>query len=454
MKATIRAGAFAVAALAAVAARADFNAALADYKAGHYDSARRQFAAMGELGDCSSQFNLGVMVLQGQGGPKDVGTGIGWLEAAADNGCQELVGGRVAALKGALSAPEEHTAADILTRYGHAALRAQGLVDFELECPETSHATVLQAPAPEYPAAGNHRNGVVIGELTIGADGRARDPEILFAAPDEAFAAAAVESWLHSRFAPASRNGTPVVSRLKVRAPFTVAGAEPLWSSAPYQGSPAAAEAGDPAAEYLVGLAGPGDPALGIGAARGTQLLILAARDGSPRAQSWLGEQLRSVAACLPQQSGAAWLRHAAAGGDAAAQVMLAADLVSAAAPSAAQLSEARTLLAHAAGADSYYARKHVVALLAASPVAALRDPAAAQQVALKLAAGAIQSDPQMFEALAAAAAAGGDFAGAVSHQETAIRKARDLAWSTHAMEERLASYKSGKAWQGDLFAG
>src|SRR4029077_11835336 len=62
--------------------------------------------------------------------------------------------------------------------------------------------------------------------------------------------------------------------------------------------------------------------------------------------------------------------------------------------------------------------------------------------------------DPQMYEALAAAAAAGGDFASAVSQQETAIRKARDLTWNTHAMEERLAAYKGGKAWQGDLFAG
>jgi hypothetical protein len=180
--------------------------------------------------------------------------------------------------------------------------------------------------------------------------------------------------------------------------------------------------------------------------------MTLAARDGNPRAQYWLGEQLRSVAACHPQTNGSAWLKAAAAGDDAAAQLALAADLVSAS-PTAAQVSEARTLLEHAASADDYYVRKHVVALLAASPSAALRDPATAQQVAFKLAVGDIQSDPQMFEALAAAAAASGDFAGAVSQQQAAIRKARTLAWNTHAMEERLASYQGGKAWQGDLFA-
>ncbi|HEY2274451.1 MAG TPA: energy transducer TonB [Steroidobacteraceae bacterium] len=452
MKATIPCGALAAALLAA-AAHADFNAALADYKDGHYDSARRQFTAMAELGDCSSQFNLGVMVVQGQGGAKDVGTGIGWLEAAAANGCQELVGGRVAAVKGTLSAQEERTAADIMARYGHEALHAAGIVDPDPTCSERSRAAVLQAPAPEYPSAGNHRNGLVIGELTIGLDGRARDPEILLAAPDEAFVAAAVEAWLHSRFTPATRNGTAVESRLQVRLPFISAGGEPLWSGAAYKDKRAAADAGDPAAEYLVGLAATADPAFGIGAARGTQLVIFAARDGNPQAQYWLGEQLRSVAVCHPQTSGAAWLRHAAAGGDAAAQLTVVTDLVSAS-PTDAQVTEARTLLEHAATADSYYVRKHVVALLAASPLTGLRDPAIAQQVASRLSRGDIQSDPQMFEVLAAAAAAGGDFAAAVSHQQEAIRKARDLAWNTQAMERRLASYKGGKAWQGDLFAG
>lgn len=451
MKATILGAAVAAVAFAA-AAHADFNAALADYKAGHYDTARRQFTAMAELGDCSSQFNLGVMVLQGQGGAKDVGTGVGWLEAAASNGCQELVGGRVAALQGALSAQEEAKAAGIMAHYGHDALHAQGIVDLDLECHERTPAVVTKAPAPEYPSGGKPRNGLVVGELTVGADGRPRDPEILLAVPDEAFAAAAIEAWLHSRFTPASRNGTPVESRLQVRLPFNIAAGEGLWSNPPYKDAPAAADAGDPAAEYLVGLAATADRTLRIGPARATQLLIDAARDGNPKAQYWLGEQLRSVLACHPQTDGSAWLKHAAAGGDAAAQLAVAVDLLGAS-PTDAQVSEARSLLQRAAGSDSYYVRKHVVALLTVSPIAALRDPATAQQVALKLALGDIQSDPQMFEALAAAAAAGGDFAAAVSQQQTAIRKARDLEWNTRAMEERLASYKGGRAWQGELFA-
>jgi len=439
--------------VAGPAARADFNAALTDYKAGHYDTARRQFSAMAELGDCSSQFNLGVMALQGQGGAKDVGAGVGWLKAAAANGCQELVGGRVTALQGALSPQEEHAAADILARYGHEALHAQGIVDPELDCRGRSSAAVLQVPAPEYPQAGKSRNALVIGELTIGLDGRPRDPQILLSAPDPAFAAAAVEAWLHGRFTPATYNGTPVESRLQVRLPFKVAGGEPLWSTGAYKGARAAADAGDPAAEYLVGLAGGADPDLGIGASRGTELMIYSARDGNPRAQYWLALQLESVALCHPQTNGVAWLRHAAAGGDASAQLALATHLLQGS-PAEAQVSEARKLLESAAASDNYYVRKHVAALLAASPVASLRNPAAAKQVAARLEQGDIQSDPQMFEVLAAAAAAAGDIDAAVDHQETAIHKARALGWDTRAMEQRLAAYKGGRPWQGDLLAG
>jgi uncharacterized protein len=449
-RATFRA-ALAAVALAVPAAHADFNAALADYKAGHYDSARRAFSTMAELGDCSSQFNLGVMVQKGQGGPKDVGAGVGWFKAAAANGCQELVGSRVAALEGALSAPEQQAAADILARYGHEALRAQGVVDPALDCRERVPAVVLQAPSPEYPSAGKGRNALVVGELTVGVDGFGRDPQILLSVPDPAFAAAAIEAWMHSRFTPATRNGTPVESRQQLRLPFNLAGAEPLWKSAPYKDMPAAAEAGDAQAGYQVGVAATADSSLGIGPVRGTQLVIDAARDGNPRAQYWLAAQLRAVRLCHPESRGTVWLEHAAAGGEGAAQLAFATDLT-AGTPSAQQVARAHALLESAAASDSYYVLKHVLALFAASPLEPLRDVSRAQQLAARLAAGDVQSDPQLFEALAAAAAAAGELPDAIARQQTAIRKAHDLGWNTHAMEQRLVAYKDHQAWRGDLF--
>jgi len=102
---------------------------------------------------------------------------------------------------------------------------------------------------------------------------------------------------------------------------------------------------------------------------------------------------------------------------------------------------------------DSFYVRKHVVALLAASPLDSLRDPGTALTVAMKLADGEIQSDPQMFEAVGAAYAANGDFRQASAQQQLAIRKARSLAWNTRVMAERLSAYRDARPWRGDLLA-
>jgi hypothetical protein len=58
----------AAALLAASAGQADFQTALKDYNAGRYEAAHGEFLTLAELGDCSSQFNLGAMALKGQGG--------------------------------------------------------------------------------------------------------------------------------------------------------------------------------------------------------------------------------------------------------------------------------------------------------------------------------------------------------------------------------------------------
>jgi TPR repeat protein len=433
---------------------ADFQAALREYNAGHYDVAHAQFLALAELGDCSSQFNLGAMALKGQGGPKDAGSGVGWLQAAAGNGCERLVGNKVAGLQAKLSADESAAAAGIVARYGRDALHTQGIVSPDFSCREQGAASVLQAPAPEYPrlAADTRQAAIVITELTIGVDGLARDPEILLAMPEAGFPAAAVESWLNSRFVPASRGGAPIESRLQAKSLFAIEGGSGLSGMDAYKSARQRADAGDPVAGYLVGLTATLDASLGISSARAGQLLLASARDGDSRAQYWVGSELHATAECHSQVNGAVWLRHAADGGSASAQLMLATDLLSAD-PSGAQAAQARSLLERAATSDSFYVRKHVVALLAASPLDAVRDPGTALTVAMKLAAGEIQSDPQMFEAVGAAYAANGDFRQASAQQQIAIHKARSLGWNTRVMAERLSAYRGGRPWRGDLFA-
>jgi hypothetical protein len=292
---------------------------------------------------------------------------------------------------------------------------------------------------------------LVITAITIGTDGHARDPEVLLAKPDDSFVAASVEAWLNSRFAPAQRGASAVPARLEATSLFVDHGGS-VADAEFFRRGRSAADAGDPAAEYLVGLAGTHDASLGISEARARQLLLEAARDGNPDAQYWVGSRLRASAACHPAADGAVWLRHAADGGNAAAQLLLARDLL-AGTPDASQLAQARTLLGQAARGDSYYVRKHVVALLATSPLDAVRDAPAALELARRLAAFDITTDPQMYEAVAAAFAANGDFRNATAQQQLAVQKAYALGWNTHVMSEQLDAYRHDRAWRGELLA-
>jgi hypothetical protein len=439
---------------AAQPALASFEAALREYKAGHYDLAHAQFLALAELGDCSSQFNLGAMALKGQGGPADLGSAVGWLRAAADNGCQQLVGKTLSSLEPRLSADQSRTAEGLAARYGHESLQAQGIVNPDFSCHGEVAPHELQATVPEYPRLAGEapRRALVITRLTIGPDGYARDPEILLSIPEAAFAPAAVEAWLNSRFVPATREGKAVAARLEAKLVFSTEGATALTDMPALTQARKAADGGDTGAEYLFGLAATLDGSLGMTSARATQLLVDSARDGDAAAEYWVGSQLRSTAACHPRADGSVWLAHAAAGGSAGAQLVLASDLLNGS-PSEAQTAQARALLAQAATADNYYVRKHVAALLAASPVAGVRDPAAALDIANKLLAGEIQSDPQMFEVAAAAYAARGDFRNAIAQQQAALHQAQRLGWDTGGMAARLAGYRTGKSWQGELVA-
>ena len=435
-------------------AHADFQNALKQYNAGHFDIAHAQFMTLAELGDCSAQFNLGAMALQGQGGAKDPGSGVGWLQAAAGNGCEQLVGNKVAGLQANLSADEQRAAAGIVARYGRDALHNQGIVNPEFSCRDTSPASANVSATPEIPRvhAGLLEGAVVITELTVGVDGHARDPQVLLALPERGYAEPAIVALLNSSFTPAQRAGRPIESRLQLKQVFTRYSVHTLAELDTYKNARTRADAGDAEARYLLGLTATLDASLGISPGRADELLLVSARDGEPRAQYWVGSQLHASSACHPQSSGAVWLRHAAANGSGAAELTLARDML-ASQPSAAQLSEARALLQRASGSPDYYVMEHVAALLAAAPQEGLRDPATAITVARRLAGGEIQSDPQMFETIAAAYAAVGEFNRAVREQHTAIRKAQSLGWDTRAMGQRLAAYKSGQSWYGDLFA-
>ena len=440
-------------------ARADFPEAFKAYSDGHYEQAHAEFLQLAQLGHAASQYDLGAMALQGQGGPKDLGAAVGWLTAAADNGDTQLSPEKLAAVRATLNDEQRKAADEIEARYGRA-----GLMQTVLPVPPPgSHcrnlvpASVSRKTTPDanyYPSTGRRgdQNGFVILQLTIGVDGVPRDPEILMSVPSPDFSAAAIDVWMPSRWTPAERDGVAVESKVAVKVVFNMIGGGVLWDLPALKAIRETALTGNPTAEYQIGLAATLDPSLGIPARQAYSLLVSAAQAGHPRAQYWVATRFMSVGACGVDRKKIPWLRAAASAGNGPAQVALALDLLSGQ-PSAEQITEARQLLEEAARSDDPYAMKHVAAVLAASPLEALRDPSTARSVAERLVKSSIESDPQMYEAAALAYAVSGDFWDARAKEQRAIKKAQQLEWDTRQMQERLALYSRSKAWSGDLFA-
>lgn len=443
--------------LAASTAHADFRGAMQAYAAGKYAQAHAQFLALAELGDGASQYDLGAMAIHGQGEPKDIATGIGWLLAAATNDYHPLTAEQMASLKASLTAAQRTVADGVLGRYGHAALAATVLPpEKPTPCPGVVPGMLVQDMPAEYPVRygmADH-DGIVMLGLTIGVDGLARDPEVLMKAPsDSDFSASAIGAALQSRWVPTTRDGVPIESRIRILRVFTIVRGGVLWNARALKQVLREADAGDPDAQYVAGLAATLDTTVGIPLARAHQLLLSAAQGGQPRAQYLIARSFGELAICARDaKREAIWLRAAAASGDASAQLAVASDLLRGT-PSAGEIAQARSLLEQAARSDRYYVAKHVVMLMAASPVEGLRDPVTALSVAKRLARGAIRSDPQMYEAVAAARAANGDFPAAVAEQKKAIAMAQALYWNTSLMEQRLAAYRRSQPWLGDLLS-
>lgn len=447
-----------LAALFGPSVHADFPAAIRDYRDGHFEAAHAEFLRLATLGDNASQFNLGAMALQGQAGPKDLATAVGWLTAAAENGSRRFAPEKLADLRARLTDEQRSAADDIVARYGRDALQRTALPvpPQRARCRDLTPARIRKSVAPDsefYPRGGrfSNQNGFVILELTVGVDGVPRDPEIMMSVPTAEFSAAAIDYWLQVRYYPAVLAGVPVESRVQVKSEFKLTDGGSLWDIGDLKKIRETALTGDPAAQWQIGLAATLDPSLGIPPDQAQQLLVSAAQGGEPRAEYWAANRFMSLGSCDRQSKKMPWLRASAAAGEGAAQLALAVDLLNSQ-PSAAQMSDARALLEQATRSEDFYVRKHVAALLASSPIEAIRDPASALEVAKKLWSERIEADPQMFEAVAAAYAANHHTWDAVATQKAAIKRATVLGWNTRSMEERLGAYQQSRAWTGDLF--
>ena len=70
----------------AIPALADFATGLDAYKKGDYVSAAKEWRSLAEDGDAPSQYNLGLLYVDGHGVPQDYAEAAKWFRRAAEQG--------------------------------------------------------------------------------------------------------------------------------------------------------------------------------------------------------------------------------------------------------------------------------------------------------------------------------------------------------------------------------
>jgi TPR repeat protein len=210
------------------------------------------------------------------------------------------------------------------------------------------------------------------------------------------------------------------------------------------------AEAGDVESEFMYGILLAGFPQLGHGARDALPWFLKAAQAGAPAAQYEVGSSLLHGIGCHCEATkGEVWLRKAAEADQADAQVTLA-QYALRGSPDESATEQAKLWLERAARSGNHDGMLYLSALLAATPVTSLRDPARALHL-LEAVKGDLRGDPTEFEIRAAAEASAGDFAHAVKSEHEAISSAKKLKWDLSLLKERLACYFNEQPWFGTL---
>jgi TonB family protein len=437
---------------AATPAHADYDRAFALYQAGRFDEARMEFLQLAALGDHAAQMNLAVMARNGEAGPPDNGAAVGWVVAAVQNGSDRFQRAQAEKLLAELPPAARASADAVIARYGRAALERDVLPDVagENRCgAEPGRPTHAASPVYPVEARRTGRDGVVLVEFTIGVDGLARDVAVIQSLPPM-FAKPTVRAVYDSRYAPAQRDGAPVEVRSRMRWTYTLVEGGVLWNTEAFGKFRRAADAGLPAAQYLVGAIAALDPTVGLSREQGARLVLEAAKGGHPAAQLDVGRQFLVGAGCSEPQKARAWLEPAAREGNPVAAVLLVPLTLSSGAD--VSVDQLRGWLANAARSEDEYALKHAIPWLAGLGPPELADTALALTAAERLDEHGLGLDPQALEARALALAANGRHPAAARLQEDAIARARKLSWNVAAMEERLAEYSAGRAWRGDPY--
>jgi len=442
-----------VAVLLCAQARADLFTAQLAYQKADYERAFKDYRELAELGQPVAQYNLAIMYAKGQGVRQSELNAYAWATLAAEGG---HAGGRNLAeeLRPGLAPGSEKIAQDIVAPFSRAALDARLMP--RIEDNEDTEARCRQFKRPEvsYPVGAEHHGiqGDVFVEFAVMPEGSARNPRIIYAVPTDTFESTVRAAVLHTHY-PAGQPGSRVIHchvmyRFEVAGWTTTAGYPELETLV--RVTRRKADSGDAQAQLFYGLLLAGLPQLGHRAGDAVPWFLKAAQAGSPSGQYMLGSSLLLGMGChCEENKGQVWLRKAAEADQSNAQVTLA-EYALRGTPDAANTKLAAVWLERAAASGNHDGMYYLSALLAATPIEAMRDPRRALDLLEKVRTD-ISGNPTAVEIRAAAQAASGAFADAVGSERRAIAMATKLKWDLAPLNERLAHYESRQPWYGDL---
>jgi TPR repeat protein len=422
----------------------------------------RLYRELAELGHPLAQENIAAMYVNGEGVERDNALGYAWAKLALENGGGETARSIVQQLDPHLTAAARAKIAEMHARYGNRELERRLLPDEVPSGPKEPAATgcrMRSAPDPDrfYPPELKRReiSGTVVVETRVLADGSAPLPRALYSFPPGGFDAAGRVIALGSTYSPAMEKGVAVPCTIRFKVKFNIKGGPAQFTGAKSDKMLAdlkrAAAEGDPNSQLLYSLVMLVRPAPDPEPMTTSRWLLRAAQAGLPAAQYLIGERLMSRSGRRVQdaQKAERWFEMAGSRGSGEASIALAIYLLRSEHDAPTRL-RGFTWMERAAASGHFEGRLFHAALLASWPDASRRDPLRALSVLDELG-KEFDYDPLSFEIRAAALAAQGQYENAIVQQKRALAEAKRKGWNGTIQQRRLDLYEQGRFLEQEL---
>jgi TonB family protein len=432
---------------------ATLQTATAAYERRDYTTAHREFLVLARVGNGLAQFNLGVMLLNGEGVKRSVREGYAWLLCAADHGIADarpLIEQIAAQVKPEVTERARGECVPVAGRESAKALMPPlpRLADWDRQVMPQAIGRIRSVFPDTASAQG--LIGWVDTEITLGADGRIKDLWVVESFPEGYFEEAALDALRAQEYEPAKIDGkaAPVVFPLRFRFGYDSASALDIKGlEALLQRLEREAATGNAASQYVL-------YRLGEVFSELRERVVDWHAWGRKSLDAGFGATafeagycaMMAMSGCLvaDRDAGRDAIRRVAVSGGTAAQVAL--GRLALAERTEDGIGRARRWLEAAAiDGDRWAARYLAVALLSSSDPAR-RDGARALALAEPLRNySPMSGDPSTWAIVAAAYAEAGRFADALKAQDRALGLARRHGWSLEELSARRKDYAEGR---------